>query len=543
MTLVACYVSVGHQQMMTDPMRPLGLSLFQMTALRPMYAAAGRLFVDVTDALASPVTRDGVISSLGKSEPLIGDALATVVASGFLPAPADDAPTPAPLIGDTPSPMETDPAIVADLIERTRASVVAMEREIRSKNGIAVFDFIEADIPELKRMLFDPLSSQAIMAGMEATWWLNDHLEEWLGEKNAADVLAQSAPNNVTSEMGLALLDVADVIRPHPEVVAFLQQVGDDDQFLHAMAGLSGGPESRDAILGFLDVYGIRCVGEIDITRPRWNERPTTLVPIILGNVRNFSTGEGPRRFEQGLEEARAKREELVARVRALPDGYEKADEVERMIDRLRTFIGFREYPKFGIVSRYSVYKQALTAEAERLVEAGVVDERDDVFYLTFQELRDVVRTGRADKDLVVRRKDEFLGYQSLTPPRVLRSDGESVGGEYRRTDIPVGALIGLPVSAGVVEGRARVVLDIAEADLDEGDILVTAFTDPSWTPVFVTIAGLVTEVGGAMTHGAVIAREYGLPAVVCVEHATALITDGQRIRLHGTDGYIELLS
>jgi rifampicin phosphotransferase len=107
---------------------------------------------------------------------------------------------------------------------------------------------------------------------------------------------------------------------------------------------------------------------------------------------------------------------------------------------------------------------------------------------------------------------------------------------------VPATALVGLPVSAGTVEGRARVILDMAEADLEAGDILVTAYTDPSWSPLFVTINGLVTEVGGLMTHGAVIAREYGLPAVVGVEHATRLIRDGQRIRVNGTDGYVEFL-
>ncbi|GAA3411618.1 PEP-utilizing enzyme [Streptosporangium vulgare] len=129
-----------------------------------------------------------------------------------------------------------------------------------------------------------------------------------------------------------------------------------------------------------------------------------------------------------------------------------------------------------------------------------------------------------------------------LTPPRILTSDGEAVTGRYRREDVPPGALIGLPVSAGTVEGRARVVTDMARADLEAGDILVTAYTDPSWTPLFVTVAGLVTEVGGLMTHGAVIAREYGLPAVVGVERATRLIRDGQRIRVHGTGGYVQIL-
>jgi pyruvate,water dikinase len=123
-----------------------------------------------------------------------------------------------------------------------------------------------------------------------------------------------------------------------------------------------------------------------------------------------------------------------------------------------------------------------------------------------------------------------------------MTSDGEVITGVYRRDDLAPGALAGLPVSAGIVEGRARVILDMADAALEPGDILVTAYTDPSWTPLFVTIGGLVTEVGGLMTHGAVIAREYGLPAVVGVVNATRLIQDGQRIRVHGMDGYVELL-
>ena len=286
----------------------------------------------------------------------------------------------------------------------------------------------------------------------------------------------------------------------------------------------------------------MRCVGEIDITRPRWSERPATLVPVILGNVKNFEPGAGARRFEQGRQEAWTKEQELLERLRALPDGEQKADETKRMIDRLRTFIGYREYPKYGIVCRYFVYKQALLEEAERLVQAHVLRATDDIFFLTFQELHDVVRTDHVDDELIERRKDAFRSYRALTPPRVLTSDGEIISGAYRRDDAPAGALIGLPVSAGTIEGRARVILDLAQADLEPGDILVTTHTDPSWTPLFVAITGLVTEVGGLMTHGAVIAREYGLPAVVGVENATRLIRDGQRIRVHGTDGYVELL-
>ncbi|MER7082853.1 PEP-utilising enzyme, mobile domain [Saccharopolyspora kobensis] len=156
---------------------------------------------------------------------------------------------------------------------------------------------------------------------------------------------------------------------------------------------------------------------------------------------------------------------------------------------------------------------------------------------------RKVVRTGEADHRLIRERAEAFAGHQAVVPPRVLTSDGEAVTGSYRRQDVPAGALVGLPVSTGIVEGRARVVLDMAGADLEAGDVLVTTSTDPSWSPVFVTIAGLVTEVGGLMPHGAVVAREYGLPAVVGVERATRSIRDGQRIRVNGTNGCVEVLA
>jgi rifampicin phosphotransferase len=536
------YISVGHQQMMTDPLKPLGLSMWQLTTPRPMAEAGGRLFVDVTQILASPTSRAGLLKSLGKSDPLIGDALQTLLDRGdFIRSLPDQGSAWTPPGGGAAAPIETDPAIVAELIARNQASVAALKRDIQTKSGSALLDFILADMEELKRLLFDPQGHQVFMSAIEATWWLNEQLQAWLAEKNAADTLAQSVPHNVTSEMGLALLDVADVIRPHPDVVAFLQRV-EDEGFLNELPRLAGGRQARDAIQGWLDKYGMRCAGEIDITRPRWSERPTTLVPLILGNVKNFEPGEGERRFEQGRQQAWNKEQELLERLRALADGERKADEVKRMIDRVRTFSGYREYPKYGMVSRYFVYKQALLEEAERLVQSRVLREREDIFYLRFQELQDVVRTKQVDERLIRQRKDAFRSYQALTPPRVLTSDGEVIAGEYRRGDLPAGALIGLPVSAGTIEGRARVILDMAEADLEVGDILVTAYTDPSWTPLFVAITGLVTEVGGLMTHGAVIAREYGLPAIVGVEHATRLIRDGQRIRVHGTDGYVELL-
>jgi pyruvate,water dikinase len=538
------YLSVGHQQMMTDAMKPLGLSFWQLTTPAPMSVAAGRLFVDVTPALSSHAGRAGLLETAGRSDPLTRDALETVVERhDFLPPPADQPPAgPAgPPAGNPPEPIDADPGIVAELIADNQAAIDTLQREIAALSGPAVFEFILADMDKLKQTLFAPRSHQVVMAAMEATWWLNDHLHEWLDEKGAADTLAQSAPNSVTADMGLALLDVADAIRPHPEVVAFLETV-DGDDFVDELPRLAGGERARAAIAGFLEAYGMRCVGEIDITRPRWTEHPATLVPLILANVANFDHGAAKRRFEHGQHEAARHERQLLKRIRTLPDGDARAAATKEMIDRLRTFIGYREYPKYGMVSRYFIYKQALLREAERLAANGVIADPHDICYLTFHELRDAVRNNNVERDLIEQRRQEHTINEALTPPRVLTSDGETIAGAYHRRDAPAGALIGLPVSAGVIEGRARIAVDLAGADLEPGDILVTTHTDPSWSPLFVTIAGLVTEVGGLMTHGAVVAREYGLPAVVGVEQATNLIADGQHIRIDGTHGHIELL-
>lgn len=540
------YISVGHQQMMTDAMKPLGLSFFLLTTSAPMRKAGGRLFVDATQQLASTASRDYLINTLGKSDPLVRDALTTIIErDNFITLLPDDEKEKSVSKRKQPAnsqpEIENDPSIVTNLIKASEASIEELKRNMQTKSGMDVLHFILEDIQQLKKVLFNPQSIAVIMAGMNASTWMNEKMEQWLGEKNAADTLSQSVQNNITSEMGLALMDVADVIRPYPEVITYLQHV-EDGSFLDELVTFKGGEKARDAIFAFLDKYGMRCSGEIDITKTRWSEKPTTIVPMILNNIRDFEADASKRKFEEGLQEALKKEEELIERIQHLPDSKQKVEETKRMIRNIRNCIGYREYPKYGMINRYFIYKQALLKEAEQLVQSGVIREVDDIYYLTFEELHEVVRTSKLDYELIQKQKNDYKLYEKLTPPRIMTSDGEIVTGKYKRENLPADAIVGLPVSSGVIEGRARVILNMEEANLEEGDILVTAFTDPGWTPLFVSIKGLVTEVGGLMTHGAVIAREYGLPAVVGVENATKLIKDGQRIRVHGTEGYIEVL-
>ena len=286
--------------------RALGVAADDARA--PMAEAGGRLFVDVTRALASPASRAGLLECMGRSDPLIGDALQTIVDRGdFLPTLPDEAPA-GPPAGGAPDPIETDPAIVTELIARDRG--VHRRRGARHRGRCPARRCSTSSwrtSRSCRRVLFDPQSHQVIMAGMEATWWLNDQLQEWLGEKNAADTLTQSVPHNVTSEMGLALLDVADVIRPHPDVVAFLRR-------RRATTASSTSCRARRRARGarrhprLPRPYGMRCVGEIDITRPRWSERPTTLVPADPRQRRELrarrtprgASSKGGRRREEG---------------------------------------------------------------------------------------------------------------------------------------------------------------------------------------------------------------------------------------------------
>jgi pyruvate,water dikinase len=200
------YVSVGHQQMMTDALKPLGLSFRQLTAVRPMDTAGGRLFVDITQDLALPAKRDIIVNVLGKSDPLIKDALLTILERGdFIKSVPNDQREPNSSKSNRGVPPvnfqalnDYDPQIVSDLIKSSQTSIDELRRDIQTKSGPALFDFILEDTQKLRKDISDSRSLGVIMTAMNASSWLNEKMMEWLGEKNAADTLSQSVPNNIT---------------------------------------------------------------------------------------------------------------------------------------------------------------------------------------------------------------------------------------------------------------------------------------------------------------------------------------------------------
>lgn len=545
------YMSFGHQQMMTDAMKPLGLSCFQYSGGDEtlMIQAGGRLFMDLSHDMASTFGRTLAVAAMGKVDPLIDSALKNLTKrKEFIKSLSRGKRFLSMGSGYFSWALVTqfikiyrsgDVGVVPALMRKNEAAIKELEKKFAALSGDELFAAVDMELKQLIKAIGDPQGLGSVWTGTLAVNWVNKNVEKWLGEKGAADTLTQSAPNNVAGEMGLELLDVSDVVRQYPAVAEYLKTVKPEgaDVFFNDLGKLEGGEAVSKAMREFLAKYGVRCSGEIDITKPRWIEEPSALAPMILSNIENFTPGAHKEIFERGLKEAEEKRREILSR---LSKG--KAKKAEKMISRIRNFIGYREYPKYVMVCRYWIVKQALLREAEKLVQCGVFRKREDIYYLSFEELREAARTKKFDYNKILKQEDEFEVYEKLTPPRLMTSEGEIIPGEYDSGKAPKGALIGIPASSGVVEGRARVILRLEDAELSKSDILVTRFTDPSWTPVFVSISGLVAEVGGMMTHGSVVAREYGLPAVVGVENATRLIKDGQKIRVNGTKGYVEIL-
>lgn len=544
------YMSIGHTQMMTDPIRPLGMSFFQAITNSTLTEAGGRPYADITHDLSSPLGRKRLIIAGGKQDPLIREALETLVEDKQFMASLPKGKrniqggvfTPASLWATIRMYRQNDPTVITAVTGEFEKELQELDSQLRKLSGSQALEFIEEDRKNLLAMAYHPTVLGAIIVAILVNDSLNKQVQKWVGKKQIADTLTKSLDNNVTTQMGLTLGDLSDTIRALPEVIEYFKSDPSDDTFLNELASIPGGKVAIDALQKFFSRYGMRCPGEIDISKPRFKEKPTQLIPLILSNIRVLSAGEHRKRFVQGRKEALETAEQLIEHVKTLPRGKSKARKLRKAIDLLRNFSGCRELPKYYIIRRYDIYKQAILREAAGLVAKQLIKQPEDVFYLYFPELQEAVRHEKLDYSLIDKRRLDYLNNEKLTPPRVITSSGLVPRQQKKRLAIPENALPGVAVSSGVVEGRARIVHQVTDANFEPGDILVTSFTDPSWTPVFTTIKGLVTEVGGFTTHGAVVTREYGLPGVVGVVNATKLIRDGQRIRVNGSEGYVELL-
>ena len=365
------------------------------------------------------------------------------------------------------------------------------------------------------------------------------------GRSNLALEINRGLPHNVTTEMDMRLWETALVIRSDPDSAERFRQASASDLAADYLAGRLPAPVQA-AMAEFMEQYGHRCLGEIDFGRPRWREKPEYIMQVLQGYLRIEDEAQAPGAvYERGKQAAQAASVQLEAAARRTFGGWLKARVVRWAVSRFRSLAGFRESPKFYMMRLMGIIRQGLLESGEELVAEGVLDRHDDLFFLHLIELESLAQGDDGDWKGLIKENRQVYEREEMRPqvPRLLLGDGRAI---YEGLSTPAGAgdgvITGSPVSPGVAEGLVRVVLDPLGVQLEPGEILVCPGTDPAWTPLFLTAGGLVMEVGGMITHGAIVAREYGLPAVVGVNRATTRLKTGQRVRVDGSTGQVVVL-
>lgn len=367
-----------------------------------------------------------------------------------------------------------------------------------------------------------------------ASWLLGDRARP--GEVQS---VLRGLPHNVTTEMDLALWEVANRIRTDPAAAELMRTAPAAELAGRFHAGTLP-PVAAEALAGFLARYGERAVAEIDLGLPRWSEDPAHVLGVIANYLRLDDPALAPDAlFARGAAEAEQTIEALGRRAGGL-----RGRVVRFALRRARSLAGLRELPKYYMVTALAAVRAQLAAVGAELASRGRLAAAHDIFFLTLAEVRTSVGPASPERidlrALVTRRREAYdRELRRRHVPRVLLSDGTEPEAVATAGAPAEGALTGTPASAGTVTGIARVVLDPVGAHLEPGEIVVCPSTDPGWTPLFLTAGGLVMEMGGANSHGAVVAREYGIPAVVGVARATERLVTGQRITVDGTAGAI----
>jgi len=557
------FISASHAQVMTAPITPAGLSVWRVLLPfgradrnaginRYVQYAGGRVYIDISPMFYTRLGRRLLPRFITVADALMGNGLA---GKGQRPGFAAAAAQIPDRVNGAAMRRWLQPLVrraLANLwfsnpqrarqrlelhIRRAVGRMTALQQERDAARRLAAqYAFIQAAFAQ-EALYIAPF----IMTAMMSRALLERLLRE---QADPADLAAIQAglTGNVTTEMDLMLGDLADLAAAAPAVAAVIKE-GAPETILARLRRTTGSGPFLDGLAQFLNWFGMRGPGEIDIGRPRWRDDPTPLLMMVRGNLAGDSKGLHRRHFAQKQEEAKRAAARLVAQAGNGSVGRLKQRLVRRLITVFRAYMPLREHPKYMLVQMFQMLRETIRAQGERWGEDGRLDRPEDVWFLHIPEIQQALADPELDcRELVSRRRAAYERYERLVPPRVMTAAGEQISGRYSTDGLPSGAIPGSGVSAGVVEGVARVVLDPAVEALEPGEILVAPYTDPAWTPLFINAAGLVLEVGGLMTHGSVVAREYGIPAVVNVPGATQQIRTGQRIRVHGDRGFVELL-
>ncbi len=554
------YISLNHFQVMTDAMPPLSLTLFisllpigrdeKTMQTRYVKTAGGRMFAEISNILSHPLTGRIFPALVYRADHLVGKMVTQWQSENADP----EEKTKIRLLKVMP--------VVAPFMRRVMACLFFRKyRQFPRQMSGYMDDYVEQVNAKLKTT--DSVAGQLeicaqsiramihtvepwrahLIASMLALKLLNVVMKHRV-VSSALDALMRGLEGNVTTEMDLAVGDLADAARSSESLMQCLSGPRRDVETILKLAKEHPGGENFGKQWDvFIKRYGARGPSEIDLYRPRWREDSSSLMTMIAGILKSGEAGAHRTHYQELIAENEKSAEEIIKAADSGLFGLIRKPLVRRLVYVIRQLFPLREHHKFLIIRLLDITKPVVERAGIQQQSRGIISDKDDVWFMQLHELQDLLDNNSfIGAQKIEQRKQDFENFKKLTPPRVMAGDGEILRAEFDNAHAPAGSLVGSPVSAGVVEGVAKVVLDPSSQTLHLGEILVAPFTDPGWTPLFVNASGLVTEVGGLMTHGSVIAREYGIPAVVSVIGATTKIRTGQKIRVHGAAGYVEIL-
>jgi pyruvate,water dikinase len=554
------YVSLGHGQAMTDPMPPLALDVWETIyggALNHVTGgnrawitrSGGRLYMDITPFLGFAFTRRGVVETIDEidssaargTERLLeerrdefrGDLSLAAVPS-VLRTFVSVLPLVIRVLWGGAAPFFRGTTAVHDLVDELDEYAREQEAEILDAEGPReLVENVFGGFPTEFAVEIAPKMAPALVGP-----FAGNVLEQLTpgADTTLVEAAARGNEEEVGTRMTLTLGDLADIARETPAV----KQAILDGRSYAEIRAIDGSETFVGRFEAFLDEFGHRAAGEFDLSRSRWHDDPSGPLGIVRGNLVGEKPGAHRERLRERKREARAAIDDLQERARDGLLGPVRGPLVSRFLRTYRNYVHLRDEPKHAVAHLFAAWHEALQRTGEHLVHEGALDNADDVWYLHRGELLSLVDDSGSELPDIAARKQEYRRQERIEAPSIITSEGEIPPAE--REDVGENSLVGTGISAGVVEGTARIVRDPANTTLRAGDILVCPSSDPAWTPLFATASGLITEVGGSLTHGALVAREYGLPAVASVTGATEKIIDGQRIRVDGDNGTVEFL-
>ncbi|WP_114854373.1 PEP/pyruvate-binding domain-containing protein [Brachybacterium sp. YJGR34] len=547
------YMEAGHMQGMLRPMTPMGASVMlritrqwldlfgartlDVTAL--LRFVGGRMYLDLTPFARSPRVRRDLLEMMATYGPRVVPAIEKAVRDPRLTSQRLRIPlgAVARMVAHNVPPIARGAVAALRRPDAERREVLASAGAVREAcEAPTAASTVAEHLDDAERVHLEVLAGPMIRA-LNPLWvamgcqGLAVGLLRGIATESEVSEVVRGAPHNVTTEMDLELWRIADGAAEHRELLT-------ETPVPQLVQMLREGTLPDIGLERFLADYGHRGAAEIDVGVPRWGEDPAPVFDALANYLRLTDPSQAPEaRFRRAAEEGEAAITELVERVRARRAPL--APLVGVLLRRTRQLIGLREFPKFLWLFALGQARRRLLAAGALLVAQGQLEDAEDIMFLEVDEVRAAADEGTDLRELVAQRRathDREMRRRHV--PVVLLSDGTDVEATLPALE-DSGGLRGVGAAPGRATGRARVITDPRGARIDPGEILVAPTTDPGWTPLFLTAAGLVTETGAAMAHGPTVAREYGIPAVICVKGATTQIRTGQLISIDGASGMV----